>query len=166
MKKLVVLVLLLAPICAFAQKFGNIDSGSIILLMPEYTQAQNDLQTLQKQYEDELKYLQDELTKKNDEYQSQAETLPDNIKQRREQELQDLYEKIQQFYQDSQGNLQRVSQEKMTEITEKVLKAIQAVGDEGGFICIFDTADGVVPYISKTATTDVTEQVKAKLGIK
>ena len=166
MKKFLVLVLLLAPVCAFAQKFGNIDSGNIIQMMPEYTQAQSDLETLQKQYEDELNYLREEFNKKNEDYQSQMETLPDNIKQRREQELQDLYEKIQTFYQDSQVNLQRVSQEKMTEITEKVLKAIQSVGDEGGFVCIFDTSDGIVPYISRTATTDVTEQVKAKLGIK
>ena len=158
-------MLLLAPAFAFAQKFGHIDSGSIIQLMPEYTQAQTDLQTLQKQYEDELAYLQEELTKKNDDYQAQAETLPDNIKQRREQELQDLYNKIQQFFQDSQANLQRASQEKMNDITTKVLKAIQAVGEDGGYTCIFDSADGVIPYISKTATTDVTAQVKAKLGI-
>ena len=73
---------------------------------------------------------------------------------------------MQRFAADSQQNLEKASREKMTAITEKVLKAIQTVGDEGGYICIFDAADGVVPYISKTATTDVTEQVKAQLGIK
>lgn len=166
MKKLLMMALVLAPICVFAQKFGHIDSGSIIQLMPEYTQAMSELETLQKQYSDELKYLQDELTKKNDDFEAQAETLPDNIKQRRQQELQDLYEKMQQFYADSQNNLRKASDEKMASITEKVLKAIQTVGDEGGFTCIFDAADGIIPYISKTATTDVTEQVKAKLGIK
>lgn len=159
------MVLLLAPLCIFAQKFGNVDSGSIIQLLPDYIQAQTDLQNLQKQYQDEFNYLQEELAKKSEDYQSQAETLPDNIKQRREQELEDLYSKMQQFAQDSQVNLNKVSQEKMESITTKVLKAIQEVGDEGGYTCIFDTADGVVPYVSKTATTDVTPLVKAKLGI-
>ena len=134
--------------------------------MPEYTQSQNELQTLQKQYEDELSYLRDELTKKNDDYEAQAATLPDNIKQRREQELQDLYNKMQQFYADSQTNLQNMSNEKMAAITSKVLKAIQEVGDEGGYVCIYDSADGMIPYVSKTLTTDVTDQVKAKLNIK
>lgn len=166
MKKLVAMVLLLAPVCVFAQKFGHIDSGAIIQLMPEYTQAQNELQTLQKQYQDEFNYLQEELTKKNDDYQAQASTLPDNIKQRREQELEELYGKMQQFAQDSQMNLEKASREKMNDITTKVLKAIQSVGDEGGYTCIFDSADGVIPYISTTATTDVTEQVKSKLGVK
>lgn len=165
MKKLMVMVLLLAPVCIFAQKFGNVDSGSIIQLLPDYIQAQTDMQNLQKQYQDEFNYLQEELAKKSEDYQSQAETLPDNIKQRREQELEDLYSKMQQFAQDSQVNLNKVSQEKMESITTKVLKAIQEVGDEGGYTCIFDTADGVVPYVSKTATTDVTPLVKAKLGI-
>ncbi|MCQ2074766.1 MAG: OmpH family outer membrane protein [Bacteroidaceae bacterium] len=165
MKKVMMMVLLLAPLCIFAQKFGNVDSGSIIQLLPDYIQAQTDLQNLQKQYQDEFNYLQEELAKKSEDYQSQAETLPDNIKQRREQELEDLYSKMQQFAQDSQVNLNKVSQEKMESITTKVLKAIQEVGDEGGYTCIFDTADGVVPYVSKTATTDVTPLVKAKLGI-
>lgn len=160
------MALLLAPVCVFAQKFGHVDSGTIIQLMPEYTQSQNELQTLQKQYEDELSYLRDELTKKNDDYEAQAATLPDNIKQRREQELQDLYNKMQQFYADSQTNLQNMSNEKMAAITSKVLKAIQEVGDEGGYVCIYDSADGMIPYVSKTLTTDVTDQVKAKLNIK
>ncbi len=166
MKKLLMMALLLAPVCVFAQKFGHVDSGTIIQLMPEYTQSQNELQTLQKQYEDELSYLRDELTKKNDDYEAQAATLPDNIKQRREQELQDLYNKMQQFYADSQTNLQNMSNEKMAAITSKVLKAIQEVGDEGGYVCIYDSADGMIPYVSKTLTTDVTDQVKAKLNIK
>ncbi len=166
MKKLLMMALLLAPVCVFAQKFGHVDSGTIIQLMPEYTQSQNELQTLQKQYEDELTYLRDELTKKNDDYEAQAATLPDNIKQRREQELQELYNKMQQFYADSQTNLQNMSNEKMAAISNKVLKAIQEVGDEGGYICIYDSADGMIPYVSKTLTTDVTDQVKAKLNIK
>lgn len=160
------MALLLAPVCVFAQKFGHVDSGTIIQLMPEYTQYLNEMQTLQKQYEDELTYLKDEFTKKNGDYEAQAATLPDNIKQRRQQELQEIYDKMQQFYADSQTNLQNVSNEKMAAISNKVLKAIQEVGDEGGYICIYDSADGMIPYVSKTLTTDVTDQVKAKLNIK
>ena len=54
----------------------------------------------------------------------------------------------------------------MEGINTKVLKAIQAVGEEGAYVCIFNIAGGVVPFVSSTLTTDVTEEVKAKLGIK
>lgn len=166
MKKLLFLALLIAPLSVFSQKFGHLDSGVVIQLLPEYTQAQADLQTLQKQFEDELQYMRDEFTRKSDEFSTQSSTLPDNIRERRDKELEELYNKMNQYYQDSQQSLQLASQEKMGEITTKVLKAIKQVGEEGGFVYIFDSAGDMVPYVSQTLSTDVTELVKAKLGIK
>ncbi|HZK04064.1 MAG TPA: OmpH family outer membrane protein [Bacteroidaceae bacterium] len=166
MKKLMFLALMIAPLSLFSQKFGHLDSGIVIQLMPEYTQAQADLQTLQKQFEDELQYMRDEFTRKSEEFAEQSSTLPENIRQRRDQELEELYNKMNLYYQDSQQTLQMASQEKMGEITTKILKAIRQVGDEGGFIYIFDSAGDMVPYVSQTLSTDVTELVKAKLGIK
>ena len=166
MKKLLFLALLIAPLSVFSQKFGHLDSGVVIQLLPEYTQAQADLQTLQKQFEDELQYMRDEFTRKSDEFSTQSSTLPDNIRERRDKELEELYNKMNQYYQDSQQSLQLASQEKMGDITTKVLKAIKQVGEEGGFVYIFDSAGDMVPYVSQTLSTDVTELVKAKLGIK
>ena len=166
MKKLLFLALLIAPLSVFSQKFGHLDSGVVIQLLPEYTQAQADLQTLQKQFEDELQYMRDEFTRKSDEFSTQSSTLPDNIRERRNKELEELYNKMNQYYQDSQQSLQLASQEKMGDITTKVLKAIKQVGEEGGFVYIFDSAGDMVPYVSQTLSTDVTELVKTKLGIK
>ena len=53
----------------------------------------------------------------------------------------------------------------MQAITAKVLDAIKAVGQAGGYIYIMDTVQGI-PYISTTLSTDVTKDVKAKLGLK
>lgn len=50
MKKFLVLLLIVAPMSLFAQKFGYINSVEIVQVMPEYIKAQNDYQTLQKQY--------------------------------------------------------------------------------------------------------------------
>jgi outer membrane protein len=44
-------------------------------------------------------------------------------------------------------------------------KAIQEVGQAGGYVCVFDLASGI-PYISKTLCEDLTETVKTKLSIK
>jgi outer membrane protein len=109
--------------------------------------------------------MQDELQKKGDAFEKEQATLPENIKQRRQQELQDMYQKIQQSYQDNQQALAKAQQEKMQAITTKVLDAIKAVGQEGGYVYIMDTTGGI-PYISTTLSTDVTAQVKAKLGLK
>jgi outer membrane protein len=108
--------------------------------------------------------MQDELQKKADAFDKEQATLPDNIKQRRQTELQDMYQKIQQSYQDNQQALGKAQQEKMQAIQTKVLDAIKAVGQAGGYVYIMDIAGGV-PYISTTLSTDVTAEVKKKLGI-
>ena len=164
-KKLIAMILLMAPLALFAQKFGHLNSADIIQVMPEYTAAQTELQNLEKQYTNELQLLESELAKKSEAYEKEKATLPANIAQRREQELQELYGKMQQYYQTSQQELAQASQEKMAALTEKITKAIKEVGVAGGFLYIFDTASGI-PYISETLSTDVTAQVKAKLGIK
>lgn len=165
MKKLLLMFLMCAPIAAFAQKFGHVNAQEIIQVMPDYTKAKNEIDALQKQYEDDLKSMQDELTKKSQAYEKEQATLPDNLKQRREQELQEMYQKIQQSYQDNQQALAKASQEKMQAITTKVIDAIKQVGQAGGYVYIMDVAGGV-PYISTTLSTDVTADVKAKLGLK
>jgi outer membrane protein len=53
----------------------------------------------------------------------------------------------------------------MQAITTKVLDAIKQVGQSGGYVYIMDLTGGI-PYISTTLSTDVTSQVKAKLGLK
>ena len=165
MKKLLFAILMLAPVATFAQKFGHCDSEAVITAMPEFTAAQNDLQKLSQQYEADLKQMQDELQKKAEAYDKESASLPENIKQRREQELQEMYQRIQEAYQSNQQALQKAQGEKMQAITQKVREAIQSIGQEGGYVYIMDLASGI-PSISTTLSTDVTAQVKAKLGIK
>jgi outer membrane protein len=165
MKKLFLMLLMFAPMATFAQKFGHVNSQEIVQAMPEFTKARTDIEALTKQYEADLKSMQDELQKKGEAFDKEQASLPDNIKQRRQQELQDMYTKIQQSYQDNQQALQKASQEKMQVITTKVLDAIKAVGQEGGYVIINEVNAGI-PYISTTLSTDVTAAVKTKLGLK
>ena len=146
-------------------KFGHVNTQEIIQAMPEYTAAKADIDKLTAQYEADLKSMQDELQKKADAFDKEQATLPENIKQRRQTELQEMYQKIQQSYQDNQQALQKASSEKMQAITTKVLEAIKAVGQAGDFVMINEINAGI-PYISTTLSTDVTAQVKTKLGLK
>ena len=166
MKKLIICAI--CAICGFttanAQKFGHVDTQQIIQAMPEYNKAKTEIDALQAQYEADLKSMQDELQKKAEAFDKEQATLPDNIKQRRQTELQDMYTKIQQSYQDNQQALQKASQEKMQAIQTKILDAIKAVGQAGQYVYIME--NNSLPYISTSLSTDVTAQVKAKLGLK
>ena len=166
MKKLIICAI--CALCGFttanAQKFGHVNSQEVIQAMPEFAKARTEIEALTKQYEADLKGMQDELQKKAEAFDKEQATLPENIKQRRQQELQDMYTKIQQSYQDNQQALQKASQEKMQAIQTKILDAIKAVGQAGQYVYIME--NNSLPYISTSLSTDVTAQVKAKLGLK
>lgn len=167
MKKLVLTLLMFAPMVTFAQgKFGHLNVQEVITAMPEYATARTKLETLQKTYENDLKIMQDEFTKKSQDYEAAHDSLPETIRQRRETELQEMYQKIQQAYQDNQQDLQTQYQTEFQPVTAKCVEAIKAVGDEGGYVYIMDVSGGAIPYISTSLSTDVTSLVKAKLGIK
>ena len=166
LKKIALILLLIAPMTVFAQKFGHIKTQAIISIMPEYTKAQTDIQTLQKQYEDDIKRLTDELQKKFTEYQQEQANLPKNIQERRQKELQELNEKGMLAQQDAQQELERAWMSMLEPIAKKIDEAIKAVGQEGGYVYIFDLNSTNIPFVNETLSTDVTDAVKAKLGIK
>lgn len=167
MKKLSIALVLAIAISASAsaQKFGHFNSAQVVQAMPEYTAAQTELQNLEKSYTDEMKKMQEEIETKGQAYEKEAEKLPDAVKQRREQELQDLYQRYQQYVQSSDADLQKARQTKLAEISEKIGKAVKEVGTAGGYVYIMDITGGI-PYISETLSTDLTDEIKAKLGLK
>jgi len=165
LKKIALLLMLILPMSVFAQKFGHIKTQEILTVMPEYTKAQTDIQTMQKQYEDEMKRLQDEINKKFAAYQQEQANLPKNIQERRQKELQELNERGMQMGQDAQQQLQQSWMQMLEPIAKKIDDAIKAVGQEGGYIYIFDLNATQIPFINETQSTDVTSAVKAKLGL-
>ena len=118
------------------------------------------MEALQKQKENDLNSMQDELQRKADEYQKGSSTMNATAKQQKETELQTLQQKIQQAYQDGQQELQKKSSELMQPIVAKVRTAIEAVGKAGNYTFIFE--DGAAVYTG-TNVVDVTKEVQAKI---
>ena len=171
MLKNIALVMLLArPMGVFAQnlKFGHINAQEIITVMPEFTQAQTELQTLEKQLSDELQRSSEEFSKKYQEFQQAMakDSLPANIAERRQNELQDMSQKIDQFRQKAMQDMEKAQSDKMAPIYKKLDDAIKAVGAAEGVIYIFDLARTAIPYINEAQSINLTSKVKAQLGIK
>lgn len=164
MKKLVVLIFMLLPLGVFAQdKIAIVNTADIFNAMPEVSSVEKQLATLNEQYEKEFKTMQDEFTKKYSEYMSQQDSLTENIKLRRQQEIQDLETRIQNFVPVAQQEIQKKQQELYAPIQKKMQDAIKAVGDEKGYTYILNPQ--VLLYTGSNAI-DATDFVKAKLGLK
>ena len=160
MKKLVLMVMLMAPIAVFAQKFGKVNTQAIMQSLPELCKVNGELEAAAKQYENELKSMQEELQRQSEAYEKAKSTMNQTAQQQKEQELQTLYQKIQQTYQDNQQALQKAQQEKMQPVITKVRNAIQNVGNAGGFTYIFE--EGTAVYTG-TNVEDVTSKVQSEL---
>ena len=165
MKKIVIAILMVAPLSINAQKFAHFNSADIIPNMKEYVTATEEIQAMAKQYDDDMKLMQDELQKKGEEYQKEQANLLENVRQRREQELQDLYQRLQQSYQDNQQALEKARQEKMGAINEKVLAAVKKIGEAGGYIYVVDLNTGAIPFVNSQLSTDVSDLIKKEVGI-
>lgn len=170
LKKIALVIMLVIPMSVFAQtvKFGQVYSQEIIVLMPEYTKAVSDIQALEKKYTDEMTRTNEEFTKKYQEFQQAVSdgSLPANIQERRQKELQDMMERSEQFQQEAQQQMSKTQQELMTPIMKKVEDAIKAVGAEENLVAIFDLSRTYIPYLSESLVIDVTPKLKAKVGIK
>ena len=169
LKKIALLVLIVLPLGVFAQtlKFGHMNSSEIIPSMPEYTKAVSDLNALEKKYTDELTRTQEEFSKKYQEFQQAMAdgTLPQNIAERRQKELQDMMQRQEQFQQEAQQGMQQAEQDLMMPIYQKLNSAIESVGAAKGMIYVFDLARTHLPYIC-SQSIDLNCQVKTLLVIK
>ncbi len=154
------MLMLLAPMTMMAQKFGKVNTQTIMQALPDVAKANGELEALQKQKENDLKAMQDEFNRKADEYQKAQSSMNATTKQQKETELQNLQQKIQQAYQDGQQELQKKSNELMQPIVAKVRTAIEAVGKAGNYTYIFE--DGAAVYAG-TNVVDVTKEVQAKI---
>ena len=76
MKKIILCAI--CAICGFttanAQKFGHVNSQEVIQAMPEFAKARADIEALTKQYEADLKSMQDELQKKGEAFEKEQAT--------------------------------------------------------------------------------------------
>ena len=164
-KYTLVVILFLVSFSAFSQdlKFGHIDVQQFIAELPEKIEADKSLQKEATNLTNNLKVMQEDLEKKYTEYMAQRDTLSELIRATKEKEIQDYDQRIRNFSQLAQQNLQQKEQQLLQPIIERVQKAIDAVGAEQGLIYIFDVSSKVVVYHSDKSV-DCAPLIKAKLA--
>ena len=164
MKKLIIFLLMMLSMGVFAQesKIAIVNTQDVIQAMPEFATMQKQMADMETKYKNEMQVMQDEYNKKYSDFIAQQDSLTENIKMRRMQELQDMEQRTQNFIQISQQDFQKKQGELFTPIQDKLRNAIKAVGDEKGYTYILDPQ--IVLY-QGNAAVDATPFVKAKLGI-
>ena len=164
MKKLIVLLLMILPLGAIAQevKIAFVKTQEVFMAMPEVPGMEKQMADLNEKYRVELKQMQDEYQKKYSDFVAQQDSLTENIKLRRMQEIQDIQERMDNFVQVAQQDVQKKQQELLQPIQQKLHEAIQKVGEEKGYTYIIDPA---ALLYTGTNAVDATPFVRTKLGL-
>lgn len=163
-KRILVAIMIALPMIGFAQsKFAVVNTQAVFVDHPDTQAAQEQLQAAGQKLQDELKKLSDEFDKKYAAFQELPEDTPKSIRERQMGEIQNMSNTIQQFRLNADQDLQKQQEQLLAPIQQKIADAIQAVGKEGNYTFIFETQ---MPLYTGADVTDVTPQVRAKLGMK
>tara|TARA_B100000925_G_scaffold289388_1_gene272174 strand:+ start:7918 stop:8409 length:492 start_codon:yes stop_codon:yes gene_type:complete len=146
----------------FAQnKLGHVNAQEILVQMPAFKTAENDLKKFQINLENRLNGLLSELEQLRKSYEADAASLTDLEKQDKELEMQSLYQRIEAFQADAQVQLQKEEQRLLAPIQEDLINAINEVAKEGNYTYIL-TAE---VFLFANESNDVGSLVKKKLGL-
>ena len=165
MRKLTIAIFMVFACCvtAVAQqaKIGYFSYKAILEDMPDYVTAMLGVETLSKQYDEELKAASDEFNEKYELFLDQQSMLDEPIKQKRQADLQSLLDRNTQFRNESMRLLKQAEQDALAPVKQKLNKAIQSVGYSGAFLLIVNTDSEACPYIDSNSAEDVTAKIKS-----
>ena len=165
MRKLTIAIFMVFACCvtAVAQqaKIGYFSYKAILEDMPDYVTAMLGVETLRKQYDEELKAASDEFNEKYELVLDQQSMLDEPIKQKRQADLQSLLDRNTQFRNESMRLLRQAEQDALAPVKQKLNKAIQSVGYSGAFLLIVNTDSEACPYIDSNSAEDVTAKIKS-----
>lgn len=148
-----------------AERIAYVNSDELLEKMPEKEIASKEVNELNNNYKKELEFMQNDYNKKYSDFMTYQTSMAENIRLRRMQELHELEQHINNFMKVAQQDVLDKEKELLEPIRLKIKNAIYTVGVEGGYVCVYDLANPAILFVTPDAV-DITEQVKAKLGIK
>ncbi len=145
-------------------KFGHFNSAAFMEQMPDVKQLQADMDKRQGEIESQVATLREQENSMMQELQNKQASMTDDEKKEAFTELQELDQRVQTFIQTAQRDMQQQMQERMAPIQQKLLRVVQEVGAENGFLYIFESEGGLTVHVSNKSV-DITPLIKAKLGM-
>ena len=147
------------------QKIGHIDVEELVAVMPETQTANAEIQKYQEQLEGDSQAMQEEYMTKMQNAQANVDTWTQLRLQKEQEELEAMGQRIMQFNQSAQQELQRKQMDLMLPIIEKAQEAINAVAKSNSFTYILDSSTGKAVVVFLENGEDIMPLVKGELGI-
>ncbi len=175
MKKLKSLLLTAAIVCCGVmganaqiggQKIVFVDSEYIMENIPEYADAQEELNAMSIKWQNEIKAVRDRVSEMYSKYQTERVLLSEDQKRAREQEIVNKEQEaknLQMQYFGAEGQLYQKRTELVQPIQEKIYTAMQELAQTKNYAFIFDLASGT-SVLYANDKNDISDEVLDQLG--
>lgn len=169
MRRLILIAtLLMLALPVRAQKYACVNTEYIMKNVPEYNQALNKVNKYVEEWRKEIEAKQAEVDELRQQYQQESYLLPENLKQRRQDEIRTKDAELRSLQQQRfapGGDLDQRKMELLKPVQDRVYNAIERVAREKNYAFVFDKAgSSAVLFASKKY--DISDEVLELLGYK
>ena len=162
MKKVITIIALaFITVAASAQKVGHVNAQALMLALPDYKVASDELERFAGDKKKELEMYFTAFQSSQKEFEAALPTLTEEIKQQRYEELMEKQQNIQAKRGQFEQEVALKEQKLVEPIMGKVREAISKVAKENGYTYVFD--ESTLLYFADAESLDA--KVKAALGI-
>lgn len=151
-----------------AQRYAVIDTKYILNKMPEYVQANKQIQLISEQWQKEIDDKQAALDQMYKNYAAEQVMLSDELKNKREAELFNKEKEVRDLQKKRfgyNGDVFKERQRLIKPIQDKVYNAIQKIAVEKAYDFVLDKSEGIT-VIFVDPKLDKSDDVLRELGIK
>lgn len=165
---ILVLSILASVLTAQGQKFGYVDSKYILNHMPEYQQAQAEINKLSAQWQKDIENKYETIDKLEKAYQAEKILLTDEMRKKREADIEQRRVEAKTMQKQKfgvDGELFQRREEMIRPIQDQIYQAIQEVAAQGGLMAVFDKANQS-NLLYTNPKHDISDKVLKKMGLK
>ena len=145
------------------QIIGFLSYDSVLVTMPGYALAQQQLAELRAQFEAEQQRVEDDFNQKYEEFLEGQREFPTTILRKRQTELKELMDRNVAFKAEVRRELQKAEADAMLPLNALLKETIAVVAKELGLAAIVNTDSNACPYIDPELSIDITEMVVQRL---
>ncbi len=169
MKKFILLLVLwIGGSSAYSQRYAVVDTRYILEKMPDYTNAQKQLDATSAAWQKEIDGKQAALDKMYKDYEAEQVMLSDELKKKREDEIFIREKEVRELQRQRfgfEGDLFKKRQELVKPVQDKVYNAIQKIAVARSYDFILDKSEGIT-VIFADPKLDKSEDILKELGVK
>lgn len=162
------LIVIVASVSTFAQRFAYVDSDYILSHVPEYSSAQKQLDVLSMQWQKEIESRFTEIDKMNKAYQADHVLLTEEMRKQRENEIKNREDAVKEYQRVKfgfEGELFKQRSKLIKPIQDRVAKAIQSMADALQLDMVFDK-NSEVTFLYASPRLDKSNDVITRMGYK